>query len=66
MLEGKRCPVKNTFYFDVQGNSEDYVRVIEGKPFLRKVKISAYFVTLKIKTVNNDSPQILNEKISKF
>ena len=30
--------MENTFYFDVQGNSEVYVKIIEGKHSLGKVK----------------------------
>ena len=30
--------MKNTFYFDVQGNFEVSVKIIEGKHFLEKVK----------------------------
>ena len=38
LFEGKRFPMKNTFYFDVQGNFEVSVKIIEGKHFLEKVK----------------------------
>ena len=34
----KRFLMENAFYFDVQGNSEVYVKIIEGKHFLGKVK----------------------------
>ena len=48
--------MENTFYFDAQGNSEVYVKIIEGKHFLGKVKNIITFVTFKITTVNNHSP----------